>query len=928
MRKLLLLSLFFAFGLESLHAEYVELPVAEKVAKNFTQHSFCKTMRGVTPSLVLATPDYYVFSTGEKGFVIISADDRFRPIIGYSDENSFGDPISPELSYYLDNMAQGRRAAMRASVAQDAKAGEEWAALLSGAPLPSRNGGVTSFYLVQTRWDQGEPYNKFCPPFDGGTHSYAGCVATAMSQVMFYWKHPTHGYGNHSYVHQSYGELSADFSSANYNFDLMPLTLTNASQEEIEEVALFMYHCGIAVNMSYSPSGSGAYSQDVPQAVLNYFDYTNRCRHLQRDNYSLDEFQAILKDQFDLGWPCYYSGSDPDEGSGHAFVCDGYDDHDMFHFNWGWSGSGNGFYAIDELNVSGYSWNSGQAVITNFVPETVIGNTAKTPAGFYAEPNGDDQFSVTLSWVNPSFTIEGKPIESIDRMEVLRDGIVVKCIDSVSPGEPMTCVDVVGLPVVVNYAVRAVVNDVDGRKASLKGIMLGPTCDWTINLRSENEEGWNSGALTVRNSSGLTVGVFSADAAETTQTAIVSQGRLSFFWTAPSDSLVLGFDIIDSEGSTVFSYDGPSTLMPDGLFYEMVNTCGEKGTDAHPSNLKAQLVDEDVVLTWDGVADPGYGYNIYRDGYLYSMAPDSTTFVDKGAANTLHGYFITAFTKDGESEASNIVTTMADDPQKRPRDFGYEVLNDGRILLSWQAPENTEELSGYRISRCEEGEAYVTVKNMGASNTSYNIGKNFEEGKRYQYKIVAIYDHGTEESGPAFWNRYTDMRYIEINRTHLPSRLMLTESTDQLLLQWEEAMLADSYRVYRNGELIAEDVASTEFHDSIPASCERCVYYVTGVRNGVESSPSNKVSYGSASVNEHPLADVSIYPNPTQGMLTIEAESLKEVSVYNLTGQMVLRTQASETVVNVNLSGLTSGVYSVRVDTNKGSHVEKLVLMK
>ena len=928
MRKLLLVLLLFAFGLEGLHAENVGLSIAQKAAKSFTQNTFAEITRGEDPLLILATPDYFVFAVGKTGFVIISADDRFRPVIGYSDEDPFGDPVSPELSYYLDNLSEGRHAAMRASLTQDEMVREEWDCLLSGAPLPSRNGGISSFYLVQTRWDQGSPYNLLCPPFGAENRSYAGCVATAMSQVMFYWKHPTHGYGNHSYFHQTYGELSADFASTDYNFDIMPLSLFNATEEGIYAVALFMYQCGIAVNMSYSTTGSGAYSQDVPQAVMNYFDYSNRCRYHARDNYSLSEFQAILKDQFDLGWPCYYSGSDPDEGSGHAFVCDGYDDHDMFHFNWGWSGSGNGFYAIDALNVSGYAWNSGQAVITNFVPEMIFSNTAKTPAAFQATSNEDDQFSVSLSWVNPTATIEGKAIEIIDRMELLRDGVVVQSFDSVAPGEAMTCVDVVGLPVVVNYSVHAVVNGVVGRKASFAPIKLGPTCEWTVQMRSDNESGWGSGALTVFNSSGAVEGVFTADGTETTQTATFSQGWLSFQWTAPADSMAVGFDVLDAEGLTVFTYDGPSTLMPERLFYEVVNTCGEKGTEAHPTNLKAQVVDEDVVLNWDGVNDPGYGYNIYRDGFLYSMVADTTSFIDTGAASMLHSYYITAFTKEGESEASNTCTTIAAVEEMCPQNFDYEVLEDGRILFTWEAPENTEELAGYRISRRAEGEEYFTVKNMGAGNTSYNIGKVFEEGKRYQYKIVSIYNHGSVESAPALWARYEDMRYAEINRTHLPSRLMLTESPEQIYLHWESAMMADSYRVYRNDELVAEDLTTTEFFDSIPATRAHCVYYVTGVRNGVESSPSNKVRYGNTSVGENGFADVALYPNPTQGWFTIEAESIREVVVYNLTGQQIQRLQTNDPLVTLNLSGLPSGVYSVRVLTSKGSHLEKLVLMK
>ena len=341
--------------------------------------------------LVKATDAYYVFNIGQTCFVVISADDSFRPIVGYSEEGTFPtENPSPEMMYYLDNLSQGRQVALRASIATDEQIREEWKALLSGEKMAPRNDLRSSFHLVQTRWNQNYPYNKFCPRAEGEGLPYAGCVATAMSQVMNYWKHPAHGAGKHSYEYAQYGMISADFSTATYEFDKMLNSISDMSPaEQVDPIALLMFHCGVAVDMMYSTGGSGAYSEDVPEAVLKYFGYTNRCRIHYRDSYSLKEFQDILKDQFGLGWPCYYSGSDTEGNGGHAFVCDGYDENDLFHFNWGWSGSGDGFFAIDELNVSSYAFNSGQAVIVNFVPADVFLHTAKAPDLLTAEPLGD-----------------------------------------------------------------------------------------------------------------------------------------------------------------------------------------------------------------------------------------------------------------------------------------------------------------------------------------------------------------------------------------------------------------------------------------------------------------------------------------------------------------------------------------------------------
>ena len=371
MKRTLPILLVSMLVVSNLFASPVDQATARKVAAGFAQASFSTMTRTDDALLVKATDTYFVFNIGTTGFVIVSSDDSFRPIVGYSDEGTFPtENPSPEMLYYLDNLSQGRQAALRSSLRADQQVASEWNALLDDEKMPSRNANRASFYLVKTKWNQDYPYNKFCPG-----NSYAGCVATAMSQVMNFWQYPTHGYGQHSFNDFSHGELSANFAEAEYRFDLMPNSIDNMSPvENIDAVALLMYHCGISVDMMYSTDGSGAYSADVPDAVLKYFGYSNCCRLHYRDDNSLENFQAMLKDQLDMGWPCYYSGQDSGGSGGHAFVCDGYDENDMFHFNWGWSGSGDGFYAIDELNVSSYAFNSQQGVICNFVPSGITGH--------------------------------------------------------------------------------------------------------------------------------------------------------------------------------------------------------------------------------------------------------------------------------------------------------------------------------------------------------------------------------------------------------------------------------------------------------------------------------------------------------------------------------------------------------------------------
>ena len=149
-----------------------------------------------------------------------------------------------------------------------------------------------------------------------------------------------------------------------------------------------------------------------------------------------------------------------------------------------------------------------------------------------------------------------------------------------------------------------------------------------------------------------------------------------------------------------------------------------------------------------------------------------------------------------------------------------------------------------------------------------------------------------------------------------------------LLLSWDPAWRAESYSLYRNGELVADGLTELSYVDNLSAEEDRRVYQVTGWVNGVESSPSNKVVFDRTGVHETQPEGVSIYPNPSKGIFNVEAESLNEVVVYNLTGQRILSRQASGSTLSLDLAGLNTGVYVVKVITAHGNSLQKVVLMK
>ncbi len=208
-----------------------------------------------------------------------------------------------------------------------------------------------------------------CPEdFDGPCErTYAGCVATAMAQVMFYYKYPLQGTGSHSYNDYPYGYQSANFGNTTYSWNSMENQIMGYNNPAIAEL---LYHCGVSVNMNYGPDGSSASSSYVVSALINYFNYSPSIDLVHRDSYTDSEWKNILIENLDNKIPLYYDGYDEDQWVGHAFVCDGYQNEDYFHFNWGWSGYYNGYFYLDNLNVGGSNFSSWQGAIIYIYPAT------------------------------------------------------------------------------------------------------------------------------------------------------------------------------------------------------------------------------------------------------------------------------------------------------------------------------------------------------------------------------------------------------------------------------------------------------------------------------------------------------------------------------------------------------------------------------
>ena len=292
----------------------------------------------------------------------MSAHNCFEPVLGYSLSENFSSIGGPEALYsFLEGYKEEMRTALIDHVQPSPSLLSKWENLSDVTPQHTRYGTPVVGPLLTTTWNQGCYYNKMCPVDSSGPceHVYAGCVATAMAQILRYWQYPSQGIGSHTYE-CSYGTLTADFGATTYNYDNMPNSIGYySSTSQINEVAQLLYHCGVSVEMRYGPNGSGSALFMVVSALIDHFGYSG-CHEDYKFAYTDSAWINKLKFSLDNQEPVPYSG----DGIGsHAFVCDGYDSENYFHFNWGWGGNWDNYFLLSALTPGMHDYSSNQSAI-------------------------------------------------------------------------------------------------------------------------------------------------------------------------------------------------------------------------------------------------------------------------------------------------------------------------------------------------------------------------------------------------------------------------------------------------------------------------------------------------------------------------------------------------------------------------------------
>ncbi len=379
--------------LTNVWAERVDVSTATKVAQNAANTLDSSILRSANDVELVYTAtaqnasalrnsgsnaDYYVFNIGNgNGFVIVSGDDRVRPVLGFGTSGKIDiDDMPGNLKSWLENYQQEITWAENENITSNS-AKEEWQSLLAGSSSLRTSNNV----LETAKWSQEDPYNRKTPAING-VQTVTGCVATAMAILLEYHKaQPVVSSTNNTYYLYDYASGSSNYETVQttiaydneYDWDLMSGVDFNTpgsyNDEQANAVAEVMWHCGANVGMIYSVYESGAYSWDALVALRNVYGF-NAGRFVWKSEFTWSEWIELVRNELDNGRPVFYNGYDISGAGGHAFICDGYTSDGYYHINWGWGERNeayyNDYYLLSSLSPDGtdydYSYGCGMMV--------------------------------------------------------------------------------------------------------------------------------------------------------------------------------------------------------------------------------------------------------------------------------------------------------------------------------------------------------------------------------------------------------------------------------------------------------------------------------------------------------------------------------------------------------------------------------------
>ncbi|HAQ61594.1 TPA: hypothetical protein DCR49_06290 [Candidatus Delongbacteria bacterium] len=462
MKRSLMLTLILAFYLS---ASVVSGDRARKVAENY-YYNYDKAsvpegsvIKKTLTKEYLGQPTWYVFQF-TKGFVIVAADDNVTPILGFSFEGSIEDedinnqqnPFVKRFSFYDKQIVHSIR---EKKVIRPGKQ-KEWKDIeyLTFSKKPKDSKDIDN--IITSRWHQGYPFNMNCP-----SSSPVGCVATAMSQIMYFHRGPSAGFGSYSYT-DSWGDItgphSVNFASQFYDYELIK-DCDYGSEFDTEakkaEIAKISYHCAVSAWTDFNSDASGAYLDDALYAYENYWGFSTAATYTYHGTITDSSyFSSTIKSDIDNNRPIQWGGSGTD---GHSFVISGYYNLSAggywYYLNWGWGGSYDGWYRINDLSPDISDFSIAQESITGLYVDGLLAQMPAPSSCTGSVTNGD----VTINWTSPPVV---DPMAGLYDYEVYRDGLLLHQMGGTGV---TTWIDHALYEGTFNYTVKAVYQKPDGR---------------------------------------------------------------------------------------------------------------------------------------------------------------------------------------------------------------------------------------------------------------------------------------------------------------------------------------------------------------------------------------------------------------------------------------------------------------------------------
>lgn len=355
---------------------------------------------------------YYAFDADSgEGFVLITGDDALPTIMGYSFNGSF------EYEKLPDNMKSYLEAC--------AKHVEAFQQYSDGPHCINLTHRPAIEPLLNTKWNQGSPFNSQCPSYYG-THCYTGCVPTAMAQIMYYHKWPK----DYTVSIPAY-RYDVGCSPTLFDWDAMDdfMEAPCTNERSINAVAQLMHYCGNAVGAIYGTSITGAYSWNVPNALTRYFGYDSNIKHIEQWPHNLSEplytreqWEYLIYNELENKRPVYMGGFPKTPGGEHAYVCDGFDGNGLFHYNWGWGGVYDGYYLSYvgwEVPMLDPQYNTTQMVIGIQPPQNLDGQNAYPNFYSVLQPSKDGGY---ITFCTENTGLEGHWVVDFGIAEMFEDG--------------------------------------------------------------------------------------------------------------------------------------------------------------------------------------------------------------------------------------------------------------------------------------------------------------------------------------------------------------------------------------------------------------------------------------------------------------------------------------------------------------------------